>query len=193
MSVRHSSGSLYGRRRAGTNTATNGRGHGSPVSRLSTSAVPEEFSGSPSNRNSGTFVDLRPHSYADPDVQSDRSSIISSSSVSTISSVNITHTSSTGLAPSIDPAHSSGSLNTQASSSSLSDKATPSHHLAATQRMNAHTDPQRVARAPSPLLTTSAFPGNSRETELQSSSSSVEGMSLESSGSAPSLILNTPM
>lgn len=194
MSVRHSSGSMYGRRRAATGMATSNGHRGSPIHRLSGSALPEDTASSPS-RNSGTFVDLRPHSYADLDNMSDRSSIISSSSVSTISSMN--------MPP--GPAHpapiSPSPLNGYASSSSLTShvsdrsQAPSTHRLSTTQRLDPHASLENhraIPRAPSPLSINNmscspldAAPSSS------SSTSSLEGVALAAKGSCSPALLDT--
>ena len=182
MSVRHSRSSMYGRRRAGTTATTS---HASPISRRSTSTLSEDVANSP-NRNSGTFVDLRPHSFAELDTMSDRSSIISSSSVSTLSSVTTVPPTSNGVQADV--------LNYSSSPSLIGDHhATPPHHLATAQRQNLQvvSDNHKTTpnRAPSPLLTT-RNPANSPQGT--GSDSSPETTPLESSGSSPAF-LSTPL
>lgn len=116
VSIRHS-----------TRYSRNTRGNSRPISlthnRHSASHLPEDMA---SNRYSGTFVDLRPNSSYDAETASNRSSIISSSSVSTISSSNLT------------PSALSGYMNN-------TDRP---HHLSAVQRVGGADSPEQHTSSP---------------------------------------------
>ena len=79
VSIRHSSASRYSRDVRGGNS----RPSSLTQNRHSASVLSEE---STTHRHSGTFVDLRPNSSFDTETVSDRSSIISASSISTLGS-----------------------------------------------------------------------------------------------------------
>lgn len=86
VSVRHSSASRYSRDVRGASRPSSLASNNSASHRHSAGTIAEETS---PNRHSGTFLNLRPDSAYDLDnCSSNRSSIISTSSISTISSTN---------------------------------------------------------------------------------------------------------
>lgn len=142
VSIRHSSASRYSR---DLRPSSHHRHSAGPIA--------EEDS----NRHSGTFVDLRPNSSYDPETASNRSSIISSSSVSTLSSSN-------------------------PSASVLSGPSMPSgdrpHHLSAVQKVGSEGD---FTSAPQHHLTSSPH----YYSDTSSSCGSTSSLPLRAGGKSP--------
>lgn len=142
VSIRYSSASRYSRDIRGGKSRPS-----SQQNRHSASHLPEETA---ANRHSGTFVDLRPNSSYDPETASNRSSIISSSSVSTISSFNPTPSTPSVLTANMEKPHHLSSVQRVGGAESPEQQRNSSPHYY-TDSSSSSTSSLRIAGGKSPL------------------------------------------
>ncbi len=186
MSVRHSRDSRNirgGSSRPSSNISNNGS------HRLSGSPIIEE-STSPSQRHSGTFVNLRPNSmvsYEQDTSHSDRSSIISTSSISTIGSAYLpaspVGTSTNGRGAGVERAHHLSSFHKAAGSC---------HESPSTRTPRSSTGPSPSVAPPSPSPATRGH-FSITNGSASSSSSSLDSQPSLTDTTRSNTVFNTPV